>query len=155
MSLKTLQKFLDDHDIEYVVISHSKAYTAQRIAAAAHVSGKEIAKTVILKADGDLLMAVLPGTERVSLTKAQKILNANNVDLANESEFAKAFADCDVGAMPPFGSLYDIKTLVDKKLTKDEQIYFNACSHRELVKMSFEDFAKLEQPQVVDIAVRD
>jgi Ala-tRNA(Pro) deacylase len=155
MSLKTLQTFLDDHDIEYVVISHSKAYTAQRIAASAHVSGKEIAKTIILKADSELLMAVLPGTEKVSLTKVKNIMNAAEIDLAQEAEFAKRFSDCEVGAMPPFGSLYDMKTLVDKKLTHDEQIYFNACSHRELIKMPYDAYANLEQPEVVDISIRE
>lgn len=155
MSLNALKEFLDDHDVEYVIISHSKAYTTQRIAAAAHVSGKEIAKTVMLNIDGDLVMAVLPGNERVSVEKVKKILKAKEAKLADEAEFEKKFADCELGAMPPFGSLYDLKVIVDKKLTKDEHIYFNACSHWELIKMSYEAYAKLEQPHVASITFRD
>lgn len=155
MSLNALKKFLDDHDVEYVVITHSKAYTAQRIAAAAHVPGKEIAKTVMLNVDDDLVMAVVPGNEKVSPPKVKSFLNATQVDVADESDFEKKFADCELGAMPPFGSLYELTTLVDKKLTKDEHIYFNACSHHELIKMSYEMYAKLEKPQVADISLRD
>ncbi len=155
MSLNALKKYLDDHEVEYVVITHSKAYTAQRIAAAAHVPGKELAKTVMLNADGDLVMAVLPGNDKVSLTKVTSLVRAKTVNIADESDFEKKFADCELGAMPPFGSLYELKTLVDKKLTKDEFIYFNACSHHELIKMSYEMYAKLEKPQVADITVRD
>lgn len=152
MSLNALKKFLDDHDVEYVVITHSKAYTAQRIAAAAHVPGKELAKTVMLTVDGDLVMAVLSGNEKVSVKKVKNILKANDVAVA---DFEKKFADCELGAMPPFGSLYELKTLVDKKLSKDEHIYFNACSHHELIKMAYEMYAKLEKPQVAEITVRD
>mgnify|MGYP006282928951 CR=1 FL=1 len=155
MSRNALVKFLDNQNIEYVIITHSKAYTAQRIAAAAHVPGKEIAKTVMVKVDGDLVMVVLPGTEKVSLSKLKKTLNAKEAKVADETEFEHKFPDCELGAMPPFGSLYDLKVLVDRKLTKDDYIYFNACSHRELVKMSFETYSKIEKPKIVDITVRD
>jgi Ala-tRNA(Pro) deacylase len=152
MPVNALRDYLDENEVEYVTISHSRAYTAQRIAAAAHVPGKEMAKTVMLKVDGSLVMAVLRAPDKVNLSKVKEITGADKVELAKEGEFEKSFPDCEVGSMPPFGNLYDLEVLVDSNLTKDEHIVFNACSHRELIRMPYESYANLVQPKIADIA---
>ncbi len=146
MALKKLRDFLDTHHVRYAVISHSPAYTASEIAESAHVPGRELAKTVIVKIDGRLAMAVLPATQFVHIDALRKAVGAREVALATESEFASRFADCDPGAMPPFGNLYNLEVFVAPKLAEDEQICFNAGNHRELVRMSYADYARLVQP---------
>src|SRR5260370_37793120 len=108
MPLTRLREFLDHHKVKYVVISHSVAYTAQGIAALTHISGKELAKTVIVKIDGALAMALLPASLHIDLSRLRSAASANNVALASEAEFKERFSDCETGAMPPFGNLYDM-----------------------------------------------
>lgn len=152
MPLSKVRAFLDQHQIRYVVISHSKAFTAQGIAALAHISGKELAKTVILKLDGSLAMAVLPASYQVDLAAIKKASGVRVAELASEREFAQHFADCETGAMPPFGNLYGIPVYVDETLTEDEEIAFNAGSHYELIRMSYRDFEKVVNPLVMDFS---
>lgn len=154
MPLARLKQFLDSHKVKYIVISHSLAYTAQGIAALAHIPGSELAKTVIVKIDGAIAMAVVPASSQVDLQHLRKTLNAKSVDLATELEFKDRFPDCDTGAMPPFGILYDMVVFADEALTHDKEIAFNAGSHRELVRMAWEDFARLVQPRVLRLAIR-
>ena len=149
MPVQKLKDYLDQHEVEYVTISHSPAYTAQRIAEVAHIPGRELAKTVIVKIDDRFAMAVLPASRRVDLRHLQEALGADDVVLASEQEFQELFPDCEVGAMPPFGNLYDMGVYVAEQLTEDEEIAFNAGSHTELVRMSYSDFANLVTPQVV------
>ena len=149
MPTQKLKDYLDQHGIHYVTISHSPAYTAQRIAELTRTPGKEFAKTVIVKIDDKFAMAVLPASRRVNLRHLQEAIGADEVALSSEREFKELFPDCEVGAMPPFGNLYDMGVYVAEQLTKDEEIAFNAGSHSELVKMSYYDFAKLVTPQVV------
>ena len=149
MPVQILKDYLDQHEVEYVTISHSPAYTAQRIAEVAHIPGRELAKTVIVKIDDRFAMAVLPASRRVDLRHLQEALGADDVVLASEQEFQELFPDCEVGAMPPFGNLYDMGVYVAEQLTEDEEIAFNAGSHTELVRMSYSDFANLVTPQVV------
>ncbi len=153
MALNRLLEFLDDQGVEYVVISHSKAYTAQKIAASAHIPGNEVAKTVILKLDGKMVMAVLQAPKKVDLQKIREVTGAKIVELAAEEEFGSKFPDCEVGAMPPFGNLYDMRVLVDKGLTDDERIAFNGCSHRDLVQLNYKDFEHLINPQIAEISL--
>ena len=152
MPANALREYLDDHNVEYVMMSHSKAYTAQRIAAAAHVPGKEMAKSVMLNVDDNLVMAVLRAPDKVSLAKVKSVLGASEAELAKEAEFGQKFPDCELGAMPPFGNLYDLDVIVDTKLTNDENIVFNACSHRELIRMPYARYQKLVKPRVADIS---
>lgn len=152
MPVNALRDYLDEHQVEYVTISHSRAYTAQRIAAAAHVPGKNMAKTVMLKVDGSLLMAVLRAPDTVNLVTVKELTGADTVALAKEDEFEQRFPDCEVGSMPPFGNLYDLSVLVDTNLTTDDHIVFNACSHRELIRMPYESYAQLVEPTIADIA---
>ena len=149
MPINKLKNFLDEHGTKYVVISHSPAYTAQGIAASAHISGKEVAKTVIIKVDGKLIMAVLPASSKVDFNHFKNTTGASNVELAKEEEFKDVFPDCELGAMPPFGNLYDLDVLVAESLTKDEEIAFNAGSHEELIKMAYKDYEQLVKPCVL------
>jgi Ala-tRNA(Pro) deacylase len=149
MPLGKLKKYLDDNKIKYVIKSHSIAYTAPEIAALAHVPGKEWAKTVILSIDGKLSMAVLPASSRIDFEDFKKAVGVKNIELATEEEFKNQFADCEVGAMPPFGNLYDMDVYVAESLAEDDEITFNACSHNQSMQMAFKDFKKLVKPRVV------
>lgn len=152
MPLQKLREYLDSHNVRYVVLSHSPAFTAQEIAASAHIPGKELAKTVIVKLDGRLAMVVLPASRRIAFDRLKQATGAAQVELASEQEFAETFGDCEVGAMPPFGNLYDMGVYVDEQLTADEEIAFNAGSHTELIRMRYEDFARLVQPKVIGLS---
>ena len=154
MPLTKVRAFLDEHHIKYVVISHSKAYTAQGIAAIAHIPGQELAKTVIVKLDGALGMAVLPASFQVDLLALKKATGVKEATLAGERDFKQHFPDCETGAMPPFGNLYRIPVYVDETLTRDNEIAFNAGTHLELIRMSFVDFAELVKPMVLKFSTR-
>lgn len=152
MSCNKVKAFLDEHRVRYVAISHSKAYTAQGIAAIAHISGRELAKTVIVKLDGDLAMAVLPASYHVDLELLRRRTGVQKAELATEHEFKQHFPDCETGAMPPFGNLYGIPVYVDETLTQDREIAFNAGSHYELIKLSYADFERLVKPEVMEFS---
>jgi Ala-tRNA(Pro) deacylase len=154
MPVRKLKEFLDSHQVEYVTISHSPAYTAQGIAASAHISGNEIAKTVIVKIDGAISMAVLPASFKVSFDRLRAVTGAENVELATEEEFGELFPGCEVGAMPPFGNLYEMDVFVAETLAEDELIAFNGGSHTELIQMAYSDFEKLVKPKIVEISAR-
>lgn len=151
MTLSKLRKFLDSQHIRYLVISHSLAYTAQGVAALAHISGKELAKTVIVKIDGILAMAAVPASFHVDLDRLKTLTGAQTVELATESEFKDAFPDCETGAMPPFGNLYDMSVYADVKLAENEEITFTAGTHRELVRMDWDDMLRLVNPTVAEL----
>lgn len=144
-----LIEFLDKHKTKYEVISHSLAYTAQEIAASAHIPGKRLAKTVIVQIDGDTIMAVLPASYRVDFKLLKKVIGASKLELLREEEFKDLFPDCDIGAMPPFGNLYDMQVLVAESLAEEEEIAFNAGSHTDLIKMAYKDYERLVKPKVV------
>ncbi len=148
MPLSRLREFLDSHNVKYMVISHSLAYTTQGVAALAHVSGKKLAKTVIVKIDGILAMALVPASDHVDLDRLRILTGAQTVEVATEREFKDAFPDCETGAMPPFGNLYDMPVYADVSLAEIEEITFTAGSHRELVRMSWGDMARLVNPMV-------
>jgi Ala-tRNA(Pro) deacylase len=154
MSLSSLKEYLDKNAIEYTVISHSPAFTAQGIAAMVHVPGQELVKTVVIKVDGELVMAVLPASFRVDLTLFEKETGARKAELASEAEFRETFPECETGAMPPFGNLYGLRVFADESLTRDNEIAFNACSHRELIRMSWRDLQRLARPRIARFAAR-
>jgi len=154
MQLTKLREFLDSHNVKYMVISHSLAYTAQGIAALVHVSGKKLAKTVIVKIDGVLAMAVVPASLHVDLDKLKTLTGAQIVELASEREFKDAFPDCETGAMPPFGNLYDMPVYADSSLAEHEEITFSAGTHRELMRMSWNDMAAIVNPTVDNLTHR-
>ena len=150
MPVKKLKEMLDKEGVKYVVISHSTAYTAQEIAASAHIAGKKLAKTVIVKIDGKLAMAVLPASYQVAFDRLKEATGSSKIKLASEQEFIDTFPDCEVGAMPPFGNLYEMEVFVAKRLAEDEEIAFNAGSHNELVKLGYRDFERLVKPKVLE-----
>lgn len=152
MPLSKVKAFLDAHGTKYIAISHSKAYTAQGIAAISHISGRELAKTVIVKLDGDLAMAVLPASYQVDVEALRHATGVQVAELATEREFKQHFPDCETGAMPPFGNLYGIPVYVDQMLTEDLEIAFNAGSHYELIKMAYRDFHQLVKPEVMEFS---
>jgi Ala-tRNA(Pro) deacylase len=154
MPLSKLREFLDSHHIKYLVLSHSLAYTAQGIAALTHVSGKKLAKTVIVKIDGILAMAVVPAALHVDLDRLRSLTGARAVEIASELEFKDAFPDCETGAMPPFGNLYDMAVYADASLAENEEITFSAGTHRELVRMGWNDMVRLVNPLVDDLTHR-
>lgn len=154
MPSKILKDYLDSRKVKYVSIKHSIAYTAQEIAASAHISGKELAKTVLIKADGKMLMSVLPASYRIDFEALKFALGAERIRLANEQEFKDRFPECEVGAMPPFGNLYDMEVFVAQSLTDDEEIYFNAGTHTELIHMSYKDFEKIVQPKILKFSAK-
>ena len=145
-----LARFLEERRIPYKADAHPEVFTAQQAAQAARVPGRAFAKAVLVNVDGSLRMAVLSATERVDLRRLQECLGANKVRLASESEFAPAFPDCDIGAMPIFGSVYGIPVLVAKELTENAEIAFTAGTHRDVVRVRMKDFLDAERPKVCD-----
>lgn len=148
MPNKSLKEFLDNHHVKYMSISHSPGFTAQEVAASAHVSGKQMAKTVIVKVGNKLAMVVLPANEHVNFG-ALKELTGATVDLASESDFKGKFPECEVGAMSPFGNLYGMKVYVSNHLGDYDQIIFNAGTHSELLKLAYKDFERLVHPEEI------
>jgi Ala-tRNA(Pro) deacylase len=151
MAIKKLKEFLDNNHIKYVSIVHSRAYTASEIAQSAHIPGKEMAKTVMVKVNGKMAMAVVPAPVQIDFDRLKRAIGANTVELAMEREFQDAFPECEVGAMPPFGNLYGMDVYLSRQLAEDKEITFNAGSHTELIKLAYQDFERLVNPKVVDI----
>jgi Ala-tRNA(Pro) deacylase len=152
MPTQKLKDFLDSHNVKYVTTSHSLAYTAQEIAALAHITGKEMAKTVMVKIDDKMAMAVLPASYKVSFDRLKDAAGASKVELAQEQEFRDMFPELEVGAMPPFGNLYGMDVFVDESLSEDDEIAFNSGSHTELMKLAYRDFERLVKPKPAKFA---
>lgn len=144
-----LKKFLDKEGVDYEVLQHSQAFTAQEIAGAQHVPGKTMVKSVIVKFDGQNVMCVLPSTEMLDFDKFTEITGAQDAVLATEDEITELFPDYEIGAEPPFGRLYGMDVYVDEKLEEDEEIFFNGGTHVDVVKMSYEDYIKLAGPKAI------
>lgn len=153
MPVKTLTKFLDDNKVKYVTIRHSIAYTAQQIAESAHIPGDEMAKTVMVKLDDRMAMAVLRGTDKVDLDLLRGAAGVKHAELATEVQFQGSFPGVELGAMPPFGNLYDMPVYVDEALAKDERIAFNAGTHSELIQLDYADFERLVKPTVANFSL--
>ncbi|MEW5979426.1 MAG: YbaK/EbsC family protein [Acidobacteriota bacterium] len=151
---KRLKEYLEQNRVPYTHCSHRLAYTAQEVAAAQHVPGREVAKTIILKVDEGFAMVVLPATMKIDMKRIREELPYKHVELATEKEFASLFPDCELGAMAPFGNLYALPVYVDKSLSQDEQIVFNAGTHVDTVRVSYKDFSNLVKPRVIDAAIR-
>ena len=149
-----LQEHLVANGVRFELEQHKVAYTAQDLAAVEHVSGRRVAKVVVLMTGGGANLLLMPASSQVDLEKVTAELGIADVRLAHEDEFAGMFEDCDVGAMPPFGSLYGLPVYVDVSLTKAPEITFPAGSHRESMRIRFSDFDRLENPRVVNVASR-
>jgi len=147
--VKQLKEFLDNNNVKYVAITHSTAYTAQEIAALTHTKGRDLAKTVIVKLDDQLAMAVLPASFHIDLQQLKGGAGSKTVGMAGEADFRARFAGCETGAMPPFGNLFDMPVFVDESLIKEKEIAFSAGSHNEVIRMSYEDFDRLVNAKVL------
>lgn len=154
MSKDRLEAYLRENKVPFEVHHHPLAYTAQSVAESEHVPGKMVCKVVMALADGKMVMLGLPAPYRVDLTKAAEALRAKELRLAHEDEFAATFPDCEVGAMPPFGQLYDVPVYVDSTLADDERIIFQACTHSDTIAMAYTDYTRLAKPIVADIAFK-
>ena len=152
MILRELRDFLDSHLVRYAVCSHSRTFTAAETARAAHVDEGEFAKVTIVRIDRKLAMAVVPATNDVDLARLQALTNAGDVALAHEGEFSDRFPDCEVGAMPPFGNLFDMDCYVEESMRQNTNVAFNAGSHAEVLQMRFRDFQTLTSPTFAHIA---
>jgi len=155
MAVQKIRKYLDENDIRYILIVHSPAYTAQEIAANAHIPGDILAKSVILKIDGTLAMCVLPASRRLDLQKCKAALKGENVRLASENEFREHFPECELGAIPPFGNLFGLPVFVSKELSRNKELAFNAGTHREVIKLAYDDYHRLVNPTVLDLCAKD
>jgi len=149
MPVRKLKEFLDHENVKYVSIIHSTAYTAQEVAASAHITGKELGKTVIVELDGKMAMAVLPANRKIVLQDLREVTGCDEVKFASEEEFKEKFPDCETGAMPPFGNLYGMDVYVADALTRNDEIAFNAGSHTEVIRLRYHDFERLVQPRAV------
>lgn len=153
MPVRAVTELLDQHDIRYTTIGHSPAFTAQEVAHSTHISGKHLAKTVIVKLDGRLAMAVIPAPERVDLDTLRDASGARQVELAGETEFQQRFPECALGAMPPFGNLYGMEVYLDARLARDPDLTFASGSHSEVLRLATADYERLVQPRVVEFPV--
>lgn len=149
MPVDKIKQYLDDQHIKYIVMQHSPAYTAQEIAASTHIPGKHFAKSVMVKIDGRLAVAVLPATDKVNLERLAQSTGAKSVELAEENEFKDHFPECEPGAMPPFGNLFNMEVFVSPHLSESEQIAFNAGNHSEVMQLAYSEFVRLVKPIVI------
>ncbi len=150
--LERLKEYMDERNIRYICIDHSPAYTGQELAESIHISGKEIAKTVILNAGGSYKMAVLPASRKINFDYLEEQTGIKGVRLANEDEIKDLFPDCEVGAMPPFGNLYDMPVYSASALSEDEEIVFNAGTHTDAIRMRYDDYIALVNPDVINFS---
>lgn len=155
MPVTKIKQFLDENNIKYVTVNHAPAYTAREVAASTLVPRREFAKVIVAKIDGNYAMLVLPANRQVDVEKVRELAGAGKVELASEQEFEQLFQDCEVGAMPPFGNLYDLDVYADEQLKEDEDITFNAGSHTQVMRMAFADYASLVNPTFGDFAIKE
>jgi Ala-tRNA(Pro) deacylase len=148
-----VKDYLDEQGVPFTYCTHRLVYTAQEVAEAQHVPGREVAKVVVLKADDRFIMVVLPAVNKLDLEALRNELPFHRIKMAREDEFASLFPDSHVGAMPPFGNLYGLPVYVDCGLSDDEEIVFNAGSHFETIRMRYSDFERLVKPVVVEAGV--
>lgn len=150
---KQLIDCLNENKVQYEILHHAEAVTAQRIAEVEHVKGRHQAKVVMIKSGAEHLMMVLPADHRMDLEKVEKV-TGKPVSLEKEQEFKSLFPESVTGAMPPFGNLYGLTTYVDKHLAEQDYIVFEAGTHTDAIKMSYRDYEKIVQPKVEDFATK-
>jgi Ala-tRNA(Pro) deacylase len=147
-------EFLNKSGVNYEVSEHKPTFTAQRMAAVEHEAGKYVAKPVIVKADDKYVMCVISAADKIDLHALKKQMSAKSVELADEAEMGRLFDDCELGAEPPFGNLYDLPTVMDKVLASDDHIIFQAGTHQKAVRMSMADYRRLVSPKVLEFSYR-
>ena len=147
-----LEQYLRESGVVFREMRHRTAYTAQDVAAAQHIAGRMVAKVTMVVIDSSMVMLVLPASYRVNIDKLGDLFPEETVRFAHESEFEHLFPDCEVGAMPPFGNLYNLPVFVDRALAADDQFVFQAGTHQETMQITYADYARLVRPVVVDLA---
>ena len=143
-----LQSYLDELGVAYRMSHHPIAYTAQDLAAAEHVSGRQVIKPVVVKADGRFVMCALPACYRIDLDALREQLQADSVSLAEETKLGELFPDCELGAEPPIGRMYDMLTLMDESMTADSRVTFQAGTHSDAITMSLAEYRRVAQPEI-------
>ena len=151
---RRVKEYLEEKQIPYTHCTHRLAYTAQEVAAAQHVPGREMAKTIVVKADDQFVLVILPAVLKIDMKALRDELPFKHLELASEKEFSRLFPDCEVGAMVPFGNLYNLSVYVDQSLSADEEIVFNAGTHVDTIKMKYRDFERLVEPKKINAAMR-
>lgn len=149
MPTRKIQDYLDAHNVRYHLIPHDPAPTAQQVAEAAHIPGKHLAKSIVLKVNGKLALAILPASDQIHLDQLCASLGTQDVHLVLEDEIGPLFPDCDIGAIPPFGNLYGMEVYVSQHLREDENIAFAGGASHELIQMSYGEFERLVNPSVL------
>ncbi len=151
--LTALKRHFCDNGIAFQTMTHLTAYSAQGVAAALGVKGKQVAKVTLVNADNAMVMLVLPASYLLDFTKLRGVLGAKEIRLAKEEEFSALFPDCETGAMPPFGHLYGVPMWVDCALAEESKIYFQVGTYRDTIQMTYKDYARLARPRVADFAL--
>ena len=154
MITQRLQDHLDAAAVRYQVLPHREAFTAQGVAAASHISGWQMAKVLVGKDERGYLMAVLPATCRLDVPTFRRITRRRNLLLAKEEELRTVFPDCEVGAMPPYGLLYDMPVFMDTCFGRKGDLAFQAGNHHEVIRMGFDDFERTAHPVMTDFCRR-
>jgi Ala-tRNA(Pro) deacylase len=152
--LQLCSSYLKRHGIRYTHSIHPPAYTAREVAAAEHMPAQSMAKTVVYSGDNGNGLLVLPADYIVDFAEVRRLMGLTEIRLADESELGALFPECELGAMPPFGNLFDMPVLMDEKLAAAEFMAFNAGTHRDVIHMSVADFHKLVNPLVATFAIR-
>ena len=147
---KNIRGYLEENHVTYWRKARPRAVTSQEIAQLEHIPGRQFAKTVVLKADDRFVMAVLAADRAVCLDRLEAAMGCSRLRLASEGEFARLFPGCETGAMPPFGKLFGLPMVVDRDLSLQGEIEFNAGVHTEVFRMSFSEFELLERPMILD-----
>lgn len=147
-----VSQLLTHEHVDFSIIPHPRTETTQHLAEEVHVSGDHVAKSVLLRTPPNFLLAVLPASYRIDLPRLRKQLGVQELELATETEVSDKFPECEVGALPPFGSQVGVPSVVDRSLTDKEEIVFDAGSHTQAVRMRYADFERIEQPQVFEFA---
>jgi Ala-tRNA(Pro) deacylase len=144
-----ITEYLDQRKVNYQISTHRPSFTSQKMAAEEHISGMNVAKPVIIQADGKYYMCVLPACCKVDLDSLRSQLGAGDIELANEEDMAGLFPDCELGAEPPVGTMFGLTTLMDKSLMEDEYIVFQAGKHDQAIKLNLRDYEELVHPRVL------
>lgn len=151
MPVQKLKQYLTTNHVNYTSIPHALAYAAREVSHVSHIPEKQLAKTVILNVGSKKIMVVVPANESINFDSLKKSLHESSVTLADEAEFKKLFPDCELGAMPPFGNLYNMEVYVEKNLAKNKDIAFNAGTHTEIIKLAYQDYDRLVHPKMITI----
>jgi len=155
MAIQRLTELLDQEGVRYVLLRHPLAYTAQQTSEAAHISGRLMAKTVMVRLDGRMAMVVIPACTRVDLHELALATGAHEVRLAAEAEFQRVFPDSEIGAEPPLGNLYGVPVYISEALTRNDLLAFNAGTHEELIELRYADYDRLVRPTIVRCSVHE